>query len=316
MKKVLLLLLLWSCGLPAAESIIKEDRLPIADPYVLYWQGKYYAYGTNVNGFEVYVSTDLKRWTRNDQLALSPDDSWGDRWFWAPEVYYIASKQKFYMFYSVDEHICVATADSPEGPFQQDVKKPIVEGEKGIDTTLFIDDDGTPYLFYVRFTAGNVIWVARMNDDLQSIQPQTLTQCIAPTEPWELKQARVAEGPSVLKHNGTYYLLYSANDYQSKDYAVGYATASSPFGPWKKYSGNPILSRQLEPAASAGLVGTGHGAPFLRKDGSYMYIFHAHWNAERVQPRTSYIAHMQFDKDGIIHMTGKLIRPVVVEAKR
>lgn len=29
------------------------------------------------------------------------------------------------MFYSVDEHICVATSDSPEGPFVQDKKEPI-----------------------------------------------------------------------------------------------------------------------------------------------------------------------------------------------
>ena len=101
----------------------------------------------------------------------------------APEVYYVKSKNLFYMFYSVEEHICVATSTSPEGPFIQREKKPIVADEKGIDTSFFIDDDGTPYLYYVRFTGGNVIWVAEMNDDLTSIKKETLTKCISATEP-------------------------------------------------------------------------------------------------------------------------------------
>lgn len=84
----------------------------------------------------------------------------------------------------------MATADVPQGPFRQEVKQPIW-GEKSIDTSLFIDDDGTPYLYFVRFTDGNVIWVAEMNDDLTGIKQETLTECIKAEEPWELAgQAR------------------------------------------------------------------------------------------------------------------------------
>ena len=72
--------------------------------------------------------------------------------------------------------------------------------------------------------------------------------------PWELLQAKVAEGPSVLKKNGTYYLIYSANHYQNKGYGVGYATSKSPMGPWIKYSKNPLL----QGVEGMGLVGT-HG---------------------------------------------------------
>lgn len=140
-----------------SSMLIIEDRLPIADPYVLFYKDKYYAYGTRTNGFEVYISDDLEHWRRGDRLALSPQDSWGTKWYWAPEVYYIESEKKFYMFYTVDEHICVATSDSPEGPFVQDEKKPVRE-EKGIDASLFVDDDGKAYLYFVRFTGGNVIW--------------------------------------------------------------------------------------------------------------------------------------------------------------
>ena len=288
----------------------EASNLPIADPYILNYDNIYYAYGTRGNGFEVYMSDDLKHWKRGEKPALSPEDSWGTRWYWAPEVYYVKSKNKFYMFYSVDEHICVATSDSPEGPFVQDKKEPVWD-EKSIDTSLFIDDDGTPYLYFVRFTGGNVIWVAEMKSDLKSIKKKTLKQCISAEDGWETVRDRVAEGPSVLKRNGTYYLIYSANHYQSQDYAVGYATATSPLGPWKKYAGNPILRRDQKVAS--GLFGTGHGAPFVCNDGSYKYVFHAHWNENKVAPRTSFIADFTFSDDGVISIDGELIRPEVVK---
>ena len=290
---------------PAKEDaidldIIVENKLPIADPFVLYYEGKYYAYGTRVNGFEVYISEDLKQWKRNNIKALSPENSWGTKWYWAPEVYYVKSKNLFYMFYSVEEHICVATSTSPEGPFIQRERQPIVADEKGIDTSFFIDDDGTPYLYYVRFTGGNVIWVAEMNDDLTSIKKETLTKCISATEPWEKKQGTIAEGPSLLKKGNTYY-------------AVGYATASSPKGPWTKYSGNPILRRDKDAAKSVGLVGTGHGAPFVCADGSYKYIFHAHASETSVGPRTSYISNFNISDKGVISITGATIEPVRIK---
>ena len=291
-----------------SSMLIIEDRLPIADPYVLFYKDKYYAYGTRTNGFEVYISDDLEHWRRGDRLALSPQDSWGTKWYWAPEVYYIETEKKFYMFYTVDEHICVATSDSPEGPLVQDEKKPLRE-EKGIDASLFMDDDGKAYLYFVRFTGGNVIWGVEMNSDLKSVKEETLRECIKADASWELQQAKVAEGPSLLKRNGVYYLIYSANHFRSQDYAVGYATATSPLGPWRKYDGNPILCRDKDMAG--GLVGTGHGAPFLCRDGSYKYIYHAHSSVNRVEPRTSYLNDLIFGDDGVISIVGNVIKPVV-----
>lgn len=286
-----------------------DKPLPLADPFVMLQGDTYYAYGTHSDdGIEVYTSNDLLTW-KYEGLALDKKDSWGDRWFWAPEV--IEKNGKFYMFYSADEHICIATADAPQGPFRQAVKQPVWD-EKSIDTSLFIDDDGTPYLYFVRFTDGNVIWVAQMNDDLASFKRETLMECVKVGEPWELAQdkpAKVAEGPSIVKKDGVYYLVYSANHFESKNYGVGYATASNPMGPWKKYEGNPILQR------ADGLAGTGHGAPFRCKDGSWKYIFHAHWNTEKVQPRLSYIKDFAVSAEGVVSISGTLVKPVLSGGK-
>ena len=290
------------------DIVVEEVATPLllADPFIMLHEGTYYAYGTHADdGIEVYTSDDLQTW-KYKGMALQKKDVWADRWFWAPEVYEVNGK--FYMYYSADEHICVATADSPAGPFRQEVKQPIWD-EKSIDTSLFIDDDGTPYLYFVRFTDGNVIWVAEMNDDLTGIKQETLKECIRVGEPWELSQdkpAKVAEGPSILKKEGVYYLIYSANHFESKNYGVGYATSDSPMGPWRKYEGNPILQR------ADGLTGTGHGAPFCCKDGSWKYIFHAHWDSAEVQPRVSYIKDLAISDQGVVSIGGSLIRPQVL----
>ena len=86
---------------------------------------------------------------------------------------------------------------------------------------------------------GNYLWVAEFDIKKGSIKPETLKQCMDCTEPWEktpnYKSAPVMEGPTVMKWDGVYYLFYSANHFMNIDYSVGYATASSPFGPWKKH---------------------------------------------------------------------------------
>ena len=46
--------------------------------------------------------------------------------------------------------------------------------------------------------------------------------------------------PSVVRVGTTYYMFYMG--YNGTAYAIGYAAASSPNGPWTKYSGNPVFS--------------------------------------------------------------------------
>jgi GH43 family beta-xylosidase len=84
------------------------------------------------------------------------------------------------------------------------------------------------------------------------------------------KNRRWEEGSTTFKLGGTYYLTYSANNWESPSYGVGYATAPSPLGPFKKYSGNPILSQ--DPAI--GMYSTGHGSLAFSPDGGEMYYVH------------------------------------------
>lgn len=267
-------------------TVAPEELVPLADPFILLHGDTYYAYGTHSrNGIEVYSSDDLKTWQR-EGLALHKKDSYGEKWFWAPEVYHIDGK--FYMYYTAEKHICVATADSPTGPFRQAKQEPILPEQHIIDNTLFIDDDGTPYMLYVVTNKGFSIYVAELERDLTTIKPATASFCIRPKQQWERLEGKVNEGPSILKHNGIYYLLYSGNGYHSQKYGIGYATAKSIRGPWVKSKGNPILQRPGD------LVGSGHGAPFLDKRGRLHYVFHAHNSREKIHPRCMYISRASF----------------------
>jgi beta-xylosidase len=54
-------------------------------------------------------------------------------------------------------------------------------------------------------------------------------------------QAPTVEGPSLEFHDGVYYLFYSGGSWQGP-YGMGYATATSPTGPFSKSPPNPILA--------------------------------------------------------------------------
>lgn len=295
-----------ACGNNTKHGIPDADNspVPLGDPFILLHENTYYAYGTHdAYGIEVFTSNDLINWDKAPELALHKDNSWGERWFWAPEVYFIKDKNKFFMYYSANEHICVATSDSPLGPFVQTEKKPMIEDEKCIDNSLFIDDDGTPYLYFDRFNDGLNIWVAELEEDLKTIKLFSMKKCIHVSQPWEEIWPRVNEGAFVIKHNGRYYLTYSANSYESPYYGVGYATASSPTGPWTKYEANPVFQKPDT------LVGVGHGSVFLDKEGRQRIVFHAHNSTTNIHPRLMYIADVIFTEDEFPVM--KISNPII-----
>lgn len=287
-----------------------ETNVLFGDPFIMLHGDTYYAYGTYAeDGIAVYVSQDLLTWEAvpGNRLALDKKDSWGDRWFWAPEVYHVDGK--FYMYYSADEHICVATSDHPLGPFKQEVKQPMITDEKCIDNSLFIDDDGKPYLLYDRFNDGLNVWVAALADNLKEIKPETAVKCINVSQTWEEVWPRVNEGPSVLKHGGKYYMTYSANSYESPFYGIGFATAAQITGPWIKYEGNPILQKPGD------LVGVGHSAMFTDKEGNLRIVFHAHHSETEIHPRIMHISTVTFaEKDGetVMQIDKDYITPVLL----
>ncbi|VUD67436.1 Extracellular exo-alpha-(1-_5)-L-arabinofuranosidase [Thalassocella blandensis] len=301
--------LLCLLSFPAFAQQYTNGILPdIADPHVLQHNGMYYLYGTHTggapNGIPVYTSKDMVNWQYRG-WALSRENSWGNHSFWAPEV--IHHNGQFYMYYAVEEHLAVATSSSPLGPFRQSTQRPMHSNVKEIDAHVFIDDNGKKYFYFVRFTNGNEIWGAELNDDMLSIKENTMRFIMGPSQAWENSSAspvaRVNEGAFVIKHNGRYYMTFSANHFASPDYGVGYAVADNPLGPYYKYDGNPILQ-------SNNMVhGAGHHSITRSPDGSEMFmVYHRHHSLNRIEPRRLAIDKMWFDGD-VLRVDGPSIRP-------
>ncbi len=294
---------LLSCLLLSAAA---GPVVTFADPFILLHEGTYYAYGTHADhGIACAVSTDLMQWrmagNASEGLALHMNDAYGEKWFWAPEVY--RHKGKFYMLYTGDVHACIAVSDSPLGPFVQQEKRPYFLDETTLDNTLCFDAEGTPYMFYVRTNDGNNIWSVQLTDDLLAAKEETMRYCLRADKPWERVRAKVVEGPFVLRCNDKYLLTYSANDYQSPMYGVGFATSNSLGGLWKKHDKNPVLQRRN------GLVGLGHHSFFRDRDGRLRIVFHAHASEQAVHPRFMVISEAFLSSDGVLSISDDFLIP-------
>lgn len=293
-------LALGACGheRPAPPPAPQHDStvIDLADPTIFYDGGTYYLYGTGGNtlGFLVYTSTDLRHWEGpagvHDGYALIKGETYGQQGFWAPQVF--RRGDRYYMAYTADEHIAIAVSDSPLGPFRQQTPKALSGPGKQIDPFIFFDPGGRIYLYHVRLDRGNRIFVAEMKPDLSDVLTATARECVSGTEPWEnTAQSNwpVTEGPTVWLHESRYYLFYSANDFRNVDYAVGYATATDPMGPWTKFPGNPVISRQ-----NVGHNGPGHGDLLQDARGNLHYVLHTHRSAQSVSPRLTGIMPVAF----------------------
>lgn len=283
-----------------------------ADPDILYHNGTYYLYCTNAgdenddDGIKVYTSTDLVHWT-DKGWAFKKGDGWGTGNFWAPDT--IERDGIFYMYYVANEQICVATSDSPLGPFTQDVSEPMHSDVKEIDAHVFYDEaTGKYYMYFVRFTNGNVIWGAELNDDMKSIKEDTLTEILQADQGWDQDMGNINEGPFMLVKDGKYYLTYSGSHFESTQYGSGYAVADSPLGPYTKYSNNPIMQ------SNTLAHGTGHHCITTSPDGTEMFmVYHSHHDLSTTEPRQLCIDRIQFttDKEGntVLEVKGPTVTP-------
>lgn len=288
------------------------EELVLADPTVFVENHSYYLTGTNgrgANRFVLYASQDLKHWTRQATVLAKGQDTWGERGFWAPQLLHVG--QEYLLTYTASEHTALARSGQLSGPFTQEKAAPIDSTAKNIDSFLFQDEDGSWYLYHVRFNRGNFIWVAAFDMATGTIRKETLRQCLWPTQAWETSPAYpsnpIMEGPTVVKLEGKYYLFYSANHFQSVDYAVGYAVADSPWGPWEKYEGNPILHRSL-----VGENGSGHGDLFFSPQGEPYYVYHVHQSPDQVGPRKTRILPLKTRRRaGILEFSAQPKRRIV-----
>jgi beta-xylosidase len=223
-----------------------------ADPFVLREGDSYYAYSTNTGTDNVPVLTAGGLFgtpSRHDVLPKLP--AWSKPGMvWAPGL--LQRPNGYVLYYTTEETstgrecISYALGTKPGGPFVDSTPAPFIcpAGGGAIDPNPFVDANGTVYLLWKNFigaTSDNPqtgVMAQQLSADGLTLvgAPQLL---IGADQGWE---AGVVEAPTMLGADGSYYLFYSGNDWNTASYAISYAVCTSPMGPCTKPNPGPWLT--------------------------------------------------------------------------
>lgn len=286
-----------------------------ADPYVIKYKDTYYMYSTGRNGVYLSTSKNFIDWEYEGICYIQG----GQKEYWAPSV--IEINNKFYMYVSSmpinsddvhQQHIVVAVASTPKGPFKyiKDLLPPF-----SIDSHVVKSGDDF-YIFYSindyeAERAGTLIVVDKMVSPLEvSNNPKVV---VRPTLDEEIfmenrfkagQHWHTLEGAFYLRVNDYHYILYSGNCYEKETYYIGYAVAKGDLDDltkleFKKYPDEntylPLLSKNNFEE------GTGHNS-YLEVDGKHYLIYHGRdygtLNSE-IDVRTARICEISINKENI-----------------
>jgi len=190
-------------------------------------------------------------------IDLSPFEA--GRGFWAPDISY--SNGKYYIVATLrgnedmeyTHRQMVVWSDKPEGPYS----KPVYIYEKGIDPSLFHDDDGRHYMLF-----NTSVKIIPLSDDcLSQAGPVRILH-----EGWSKIKT---EGPHLLKKNGWYYLIMAEGG-TGDGHTITVARSRSLNEPFENCPHNPLLTQT---DSSAVLQRTGHGKFFVGPDGEWYTVY-------------------------------------------
>jgi beta-galactosidase len=230
------------------------------DGGIIFAAGKYHWYGEALRplpvsngpeggqkttlGVVMYSSTDLYNWSYEGVvLACSPDAAnplYGPMRFERPKILYNAKTKQYVMWFHYvgfpGNHgmkigagdAGLAVSDKVTGPYTyKGISRPIDTVGVVRDFTLFQDDDGSAYFIYDRDVpkpnpdAGRVLHIVKLTDDYLGFTSNF----------YKIENASRREAPVMVKHQGAYYLITSAET-GWKNNAANYYRSSSIFGPY------------------------------------------------------------------------------------
>ena len=185
----------------------------------------------NMPNWLCYSTTDMKNWTAHGPVLDAKDFvNANSGSAWAAQV--VEKDGKYYYYVTLDckegHFITVAVSDSPTGPFKEARPgKPLItdamttdsqRANADIDPTIFIDDDGTP-------------WMAWGNGDCYMVKlNRNMVELDGPIT--KVPYRNYSEGPWLFKRGNLYYNVYAADAPGVQAEQICYSTAKKITGPW------------------------------------------------------------------------------------
>ncbi|MBD1420719.1 glycoside hydrolase family 43 protein [Sphingobacterium chuzhouense] len=280
----------------------------------------------------VYTAEQEKSWGTKDFWAPEVY-RWEDKFYMFYSAHWKENPNNELENYKIG----IAVSSTPTGPFEDITGKPLFDpGYPIIDANVYVADDGRKYLYYSRCCYKHPVkseiadwakkkglydeieesWVygVELKPDLTGVIGEPVLLLRPPVKrndmqaEWESRSVtskeinrRWTEGSYTFKHGGRYYMMYSANHFAGENYAVGYATADQPLGPYTKATNNPVLEKNTH---KGGLVsGTGHNSVLITKDGKMWCVYHGRTDRTG-QQRMVFIDEMKILDDGTLEVQG------------
>ncbi len=259
-------------------------------------------------GVPLYHSKNLVNWEhigycldRESQLPLENCRNSGG--IYAPTIRYNAGT--FYMTttnVTVGGNFIVKT-DDPGGKWSEPI---YVKEFKGIDPTLFFDDDGKVYYATNEGMNGKKGIVAG------EIDIETGKLIGSKKFLWAGTGGRSAEAPHLYKYSGYYYLIIAEGGTEY-GHSVTCARSREIFGEYQPCPRNPILTHRNAYGYETTIQGTGHMDIVQDQNGNWWSFFLGFRTTESFfhhLGRETFLAPMRWHEDGYPEINGgQLVKP-------
>ncbi|MEO5995853.1 MAG: glycoside hydrolase family 43 protein [Chitinophagaceae bacterium] len=272
-----------------------------ADPWCIFKNGYYYYTNTLGNRIDVWKTKSIASLPTAERKTVWKPPATGpySKEIWAPEIHFL--KGKWYIYFAADsgrnnDHRLWVLENDASDPLKGEWKvkgKLTTPGDKwSIDGSVF-EYKNIMYLIWSGWE-GDVngqqnIYIAKMKNPWTVEGKRILIS--SPSYYWErhgdikrgndIEHVYVNEGPEVLVHNNTLFLVYSASGCWTDNYTLGLLKESGDdlLNPasWIKYP-EPVFTQSIQNKVFA----PGHNCFFKSPDGKEDWILY-HANSEPSQ---------------------------------
>lgn len=233
-------------------------------------------------GVPIFKSHDLVNWDQVGHVLdrpsqLSVDGLQISQGIFAPAIQYNPHNETFYMIttsaYGIG-NFYVKTQDPAKG-WSDPVRLPQV---RGIDPSVFIDDDGKGYILECAEPMGGADYQGQRGIHLHPFDVQNDRINGEPKEivrgGWKPETKPIwLEAPHIFKVNGYYYLI-CAEGGTGLNHSEVVFRSKDVWGPYLPYSENPILTQRDLPEDRPDKITTaGHADFVMTEDGDWWAVF-------------------------------------------
>ncbi len=275
----------------ALAAGVADTGVRVRDPFVLEHEGTYYMYGTGLawGGYGCVYSTDLQNWSDPVKVYEPQGDCDGEGDWWAPECH--EYQGNFYLFATYrsaatgKRGVAIFRSADPMGPFEIITGGHITpKDHDAIDGTLYVDEDGQPWMVYVGEWTSNEdeigdMMAAKLSDDLTTFVSEPILLFRGTDARWA--RGKFTDGPFLYKtKNGRLLMLWSANDKGGYCVGIAYSSNGKIEGRWRQQRCE--LYKATKDQADGG-----HGMLFTAPDGSLTLSIHSPNDSTEENPTTA-----------------------------